>query len=441
MTATWRNWSGSVTAQPESIRYPTTLDEIVGIVRQARARGANVRVVGTGHSFTPLVQTSGVLICLDRYAGIEAVDRVARRATVRAGTKIKQLGEELLSYGLAQENLGDIDAQSIAGAICTGTHGTGIAFGSISAQVVGLTLVTGAGEVVQCSEQQHGELFKAAQVSLGALGVIVSVTLQLVPAYRLDYTWAREPLGATLAHLEQERDAHRNFEFYWFPYSEWALVKRANKTDAPARSANLLRRFNDLVVENGAFWLLSEVARRFPSLSPRVARVCGALISGGRDVNHSHRVFATTRLVRFNEMEYSLPAARMADAIRAIDAGIRRERFRVHFPIECRYVRGDDICLSPAYGRDSAYIAVHMYRGMPHREYFAAVEAIFRSFGGRPHWGKMHTLAAAELRELYPEWSHFQAARRRLDPDGVFCNAYLAQLLGDLANEPGGPPA
>ncbi len=431
MTTTWQNWSGSVTARPESIRYLETLDEVVAIVREARARGTTVRAVGAGHSFTPLAQTDGVLVSLARYAGLEAVDPAARRATVRAGTTLRALGELLRAHGLAQENLGDVDPQSIAGAISTGTHGTGITLGSVATQVVALTLVTGTGEVVHCSEEQNRELFKAAQVSLGALGIIVSVTLQLVPAYRLAYTWRREPLARTLERLEAEREANRHFEFYWFPYSPWALVKRMNITQEPARGAGLLRRLNDVVLENGAFWLLSEVARLFPAASPRVAAICGALVSSGQDVNHSHKVFASPRLVRFNEMEYSLPAAHMAEVVRAIDACIRRERFRVHFPIECRYVRGDDIFLSPANGRDSAYIAVHMYRGMPYRPYFDAVERIFRSFGGRPHWGKLHTLGAAELRELYPDWSRFLAVRRQLDPDGVFLNAHLRHLFGE----------
>jgi FAD/FMN-containing dehydrogenase len=288
MTTSWHNWSGSVTARPESIRNPATLDEIVGIVREARARGTKVRVVGAGHSFTPLVETDGVLISLERYAGLESVDHVTHQATVRAGTTIKALSQALHSHGLAQENLGDIDVQSIAGAISTGTHGTGIALGSLSTQVVGLTLVNGVGEVVRCSEQQHRELFKAAQVSLGALGIITLVTLRLVPAYRLDYTWVREPLSATLERLDQERDANRHFEFFWFPYSTWALVKRMNTTQAPADTNSVLRQVNDLVIENGVFWLLSEIARRFPSTSAQVARLCGALISGGHDVNHSH---------------------------------------------------------------------------------------------------------------------------------------------------------
>lgn len=435
MPSSWENWSGSVHAQPAVIRYPTTLNEIAAIVREASARGVGVRAVGAGHSFTPLAATDGMLVSLDRFAGLESVDFTTRRATVRAGTRIKALGEELAHHGLAQANLGDIDVQSIAGAISTGTHGTGATLGSIATQVVELTLVTGTGEIVTCSDEHNRDLFKAAQVSLGALGIIALVTLQLEPAYRLDYRWAREPLAATLANLEYERLENRNFEFYWFPYSEWALVKRSNRTEAPARPRNLLRGFNDLVMENGAFWVLSELCRLRPQLSPRMARLAGDLISGGQDVNASHRVFATTRLVRFQEMEYSIPAGAMAEAVRMIDARIRQQGILVHFPIECRYVRADDIDLSPAYARDSAYIAVHMYRGMPYRDYFAQIEPILRSFGGRPHWGKLHTLAAAELRPLYPRWDAFAAARRQLDPAGVFQNDYLRALLGDVREE------
>jgi FAD-linked oxidoreductase len=431
MRSSWSNWSGSVTASPAALRHPASLDEIIAIVRECRERGCGVRVVGAGHSFTPLAWTDGVLISLDRYTGLEHVDPAAAQATVRAGTQIKALGELLFAHGLGQANLGDIDVQSIAGAISTGTHGSGATLGSISTQVVGLTLVTATGELIECSETRHREIFKAAQVSLGALGIIASVTLQLLPAYRLDYTWRRETLDACLGNIENERGANRNFEFFWLPYSNSTLTKRMNITDAPARGKNALRQFNELVLENGVFWGFSELCRRFPAASPRVAALLGQLISGGRDVDYSHKIFATPRLVRFQEMEYSLPAANLAAALRAIDASIRRERFLVHFPIECRFVRADDIYLSPASGRDSAYIAVHMYKGMEYRAYFDAVEPILRAYGGRPHWGKMHTLRARELRPLYPHWDDFQAARRQLDPKGLFLNPYLRTILGE----------
>jgi FAD-linked oxidoreductase len=432
MRTTWSNWSGSVTSSPSEIRYPTSLDAIIATVRECHERGCGLRVVGAGHSFTPLAWTDGILISLDRYTGLEQVDPAAAQATVRAGTQIKALGELLFTQGLGQANLGDIDVQSIAGAISTGTHGSGTTLGSISAQVVGLTLVTAAGELVECSESHNRELFKAAQVSLGALGIITSVTLQLLPAYRLDYTWRRESLDDCLNNIEDYRRENRNFEFFWLPYSNATLTKRMNFTDAPAREKNLFRQFNELVLENGVFWAFSELCRRFPAASPRVGALLGQLISGGRDVNYSHKIFATPRLVRFQEMEYSLPAANLAAALRAIDACIRRQHFLVHFPIECRFVRADDIYLSPASGRDSAYIAVHMYKGMDYRGYFDAAEAILRAYGGRPHWGKMHSLTARELRPLYPRWSNFQAARRRLDPDGLFLNPYLHALLGEI---------
>lgn len=432
MSHTWSNWSGSVAFQPAAIRYPSSLEEIAALVREAAAAGLGVRVVGAGHSFTPLVATSGMLISLERFAGLVRIDRATSTVTVRAGTSIKALGALLHAEGLAQENLGDIDAQSIAGAISTGTHGTGATLGSISTQVAGLTLVAADGSVVECSERERPELLRAAQVSLGALGVLALVTLRVVPAYRMEYRWRKETLDSCLDALEASRDANRNFEFYWQPHTEMVLTKRMNPTDAPARAANrhLLRQFHELAIENSVLWLLSEVCRRWPAATPRASAIMAAAVSGGMDVSYSHQLFATARLVRFQEMEYSLPAANMAAALRSIDRCIRRRRFAVHFPLECRFVRGDDIDLSPAHGRDSAYIAAHMYKGMAYRDYFAALEEILRAYGGRPHWGKMHTLTARELAGLYPRWQHFQSVRAELDPGGLFLNPYLRRLFG-----------
>jgi FAD-linked oxidoreductase len=429
MTKNWQNWSGSVEATPARIEYPTTQAEIVRFVQQARASGRNVRVVGSGHSFTPLVQTDGVLLSLDNYTGITAVDPEKLQVTVRAGTKIRQLGDELFSYGLAQPNLGDIDVQSIAGAISTGTHGTGATLGNISTQVVGLTLVTGTGEVITCSESQNRDIFKAAQIGLGALGVITDVTLHCVPAYRLHYEWRKISLSDALDNYDNYRRRFRNFEFYWLPYTDACLAKFIRATEENSRPKNFYRRFNETVLENGVFWLLSEFCRRFPDRSASVARLVGKLISGGSDVQYSHRIYATTRLVKFQEMEYNLPVENFGAALREIDECIRRERFEVHFPLECRFTAADDIWLSPAHGRQSAYIAVHMYKGMEYQRYFAAVEAILRAHGGRPHWGKLHTLTAPDFAALYPCWEQFQSVRRTLDPDGVFLNSYLKTIF------------
>lgn len=430
MRATWQNWSRSVRCTPAEIVYPGSEAELIDLVRRCAAAGRRVRVVGAGHSFTPLVATDDVLVSLDRWAGLAAIDQERGAATVRAGTRIKALGELLFAAGLAQENLGDIDVQSIAGAISTGTHGSGLGFGSLSTQVIGLRLITATGEVITCSEQHERDIFKAAQVGLGALGIISEVTLRLVPAYRLAFRWGRQPLQTTLAQLEQLIHAHRSFEFYWLPYTDATLIKMLDVTTADAQPKRLGRRLNEWVLENGALWCLSEIARRAPGQCARVSRIAAACISSGRHVDWSHRVFATPRLVTFQELEYSLPIAHAAAALREIDACIRRERFAVHFPLEVRCVRGDDIPLSPAYGRDSIYIAAHMYQGMPFRRYFAAVEQIFRRYEGRPHWGKLHSLRAADLAPLYPRWEAFQAVRERLDPRGLFLTPYLAELLG-----------
>ena len=435
MPPTWSNWSESVACQPAAIRYPQSLEEMVAIVNECRREGRGLRVVGSGHSFTPLVATDGVLISLDRYSGLEQIDVAARTATVRGGTKIKALGELLSRHGLAQENLGDIDAQSIAGAISTGTHGTGLTLGSLSTQVIGLTLVTGAGEVLRCSESERPEILRAAQVSLGALGIIASVTLRLVPAYRLEYVWQRETLGGCLDQLGRNTLDNRNFEFYWLPHTDTVMTKRMNVSQSNTHSQlrHSLRHYQELVLENSVLWLISEACRHFPAITPLASGLIAGLISSGADINDSHKIFATPRLVKFQEMEYSLPVENMAVALEAIDRCIRQRRFQVHFPLECRVVRGDGIDLSPAAGRDSAYIAVHMYKGMAYREYFAAMEFILRSYGGRPHWGKLHSLTARELAPLYPRWDHFQAVRASLDPDGVLLNPYLRSILGVAA--------
>lgn len=427
----WQNWSGAVQFTPAQVHTPSTLDQIVTIVKKCAAEGVKLRVVGAGHSFTPLVQTDGVLLSLDNYSGLEAIDREACTAKVKAGTRIKALGDLLFEHGLAMENLGDIDVQTIAGAISTGTHGTGVNYGSISTQVIGLTLVTADGSVVECSETQNRALFKAAQVSLGALGVIVSVTLRAMPAYTLRLENCRTTLEKCLANLDDYKRNHRHFEFYWIPHTDAVQTRCTDLTDETPKSKSLVRRFNEYAIENGALWLFSAFNRQFPAASARVSKMMANFIGESWDVNHAHKVFASVRLVKFQEMEYNLPAENFAAALTEIDATIKREKHRVHFPVECRFVHSDDIPLSPANGRESAYIAVHMFKGMEYRRYFDALEPIFLKYGGRPHWGKMHTQTAASLQPRYPQWADFQAARDQLDPNRLFTTPYLAALLGE----------
>jgi FAD-linked oxidoreductase len=425
----WRNWSGSVRARPRVLARPRDLDALARFVGRYARDGRQMRVVGDGHSFTPLVATDDVLFTLDDLAGIEAVNAGAGTVRVWAGTRLKRLGDDLLARGLAQENLGDIDVQTIAGAIATSTHGTGVRYGSIATQVVGLTLVTASGEVLECSETARPDVFKAAQVSLGALGVIAAVTLRVVPARRLRFVSRRERLDDCLANLERYKRENRHFEFFWMPYTPWVQAKFLNETDDPPSAGNIWGTLNKVLLENGLYWVLSEGCRLAPPAARTVSRISAWGIASVTETDYSHRLFATPRAVKFQEMEYNVPAADFPAVLAEVRACLARERFNVHFPIECRFVRGDDIWLSPAYGRDSAYIAVHMYKGMPYERYFRAVEAIYQPYQGRPHWGKLHTLDAATLAVRYPHWDDFRRVRAALDPQGVFLNDYLRRLL------------
>ncbi len=427
---TWKNWSGIVSYQPQKVYMPYSEEEIVEVVKHNAARKRKMRTIGSGHSWTPLCETEQSLISLDNYQGIESVNHAAMQATVYAGTKIHQLTQMLFQEGLALENLGDIDRQSIAGAISTGTHGTGINFGIIPTQIIGLKLVTASGDVVTCSAQENPDVFKAAQVSLGTLGIISTITFQCVPAYKLRYVADKESLRSCLANIDNYNAHNRNFEFYWFPYSDVCQTKFSNITDEPVQDNPVSDYLNGVVLENGIFGAVSEAVRLAPNLTTKVAKLASTLVSPFSKTNWSHKVYATPRMVKFNEMEYNIPIEHFKDTLLEVVDAFNHYRFKVHFPLENRFLKGDDIYLSPAYGRDSAHISFHVYKGMPYKAYFDAMESICRNHQGRPHWGKLHNLTAQELQPLFPKWNDFLNVRRSLDPNGLFLNGYLRQLFG-----------
>lgn len=422
-----RNWSRTVAWTPGRVEAPATLEGIVRTVDDARRAGRRLRPVGAAHSFTPLAATSGVQLSLHRHTGVVAV--ADGQATVRAGTRLGALGDELARRGVAQENLGDIDAQAVAGAVATGTHGTGAALGSIATQVAGLRLVTADGELLEISRRRRPELLPGAVVSLGLLGVITELTLEVVDAYRLHYRTSGRDLDDVLADLPRLVRRHRHVEFFWLPYSGRVQLKVQDVSDAPP-TPRWRRDVSEVVVENVGLGLVSEIARAVPRLAPRASWLAGRLIGRDEGVAPSHRVFANRRWMRFNEMEYSLPAERLVDAIGELRDLLHRRRFPVTFPIEVRFVAADDLWLSPAHRRDSAYVAVHTYKDTAFRDYFLAAEEIFVAHGGRPHWGKVHSLTAADLRARYPRWDDFLRLREEMDPDRMFLNRYLERLLG-----------
>ncbi|QGY47382.1 FAD-binding protein [Maribellus comscasis] len=426
-----KNWAGNVIVTPNSIEYPETETDIQKLVLKAANTRKKIRVIGSGHSFTELCQTAHFLLSLDKYQGLISVDKNSYKATVKAGTKLKLLGELLFKEGLAMQNLGDIDEQSIAGTISTGTHGTGISFGTISTQVIALKFINGKGEIVNCSSTQNTELFRAAQVSLGALGVITEVTLQCVPAYKLLLQNRKESLNDVLSTIEERKSENRNFEYYWFPYTNTTWTKSSNiAQDGEPDKDNLINYLLELLIENYSFKALCELARYFPSQNKIVSKIAAQSVPTLNKLNYSHRVYTTMRLVKFTEMEYSIPADAYGDVMKEIIKKVNSENFPIHFPIESRWVKADDIFMSPAYKRDSAYIACHVYHKKDHTKYFEAIESVFKSYGGRPHWGKVNRLDAKTAENIYPEFSRFNKIRKEQDPDGIFTNAYLKKILG-----------
>ncbi len=429
--STWSNWDGRQRCAPQAIERPRDVDELRGALDRARAAGRRVRVAGSGHSFTGLVVTDGTLISLERMNRVLAVDPTSGLVQVEAGITIGALNAALDRHGLAVENLGDIDRQSLAGATATGTHGTGTRLRNLSSQLREIELMTADGTLLTLDERSDPDGWRAARVSLGALGVVTSLTLQALPAYRLRGVDGPAPLEATLEQLDRLADAHDHFELYWFPYSRTALLRRNDRTDAAVTPRSRARaHLEDIVLVNHGLSAFSRLGRRHPSLIPSLNRLATRVAGSSDRVDVSHRIFVSPRLVRFTEMEYAIPRARAAEAIRAVRGEIERRRLPINFPIEVRFVAGDDALLSPAYGRDTCYIAVHVFDGMEYETYFGIVEEIMSGLDGRPHWGKRHRQTAASLAPRYPEWARFQAVRTRLDPEGRFANGEIERVLG-----------
>jgi L-gulonolactone oxidase len=423
----WSNWTGDQRCTPLAIERPATIDQLQRVL--AEANGA-VRLAGSGHSFSDIVPTDGVLIDLKRMNRVLDLDAGSRLVKVEGGITIRELNRYLATTGLALENLGDIDAQTIAGAISTATHGTGAKLRNLSSQVAALELVLADGAIHECDESDPDTL-RAARVSLGALGAIATVTLRCVPAFTLRGVDRPEPLDSVLADFDRLLSENEHFEFYVFPYCETALTRANNRTDEPPRPRSRPRAWaEDELLVNDAFRAFCRLGRRFPGQIPRINRVVTRLAGQSRRTDRSDRVFTSPRLVRFTEMEYSLPRAHTPTALRRVLELIDERRLAVPFPIEVRTVAADDALLSTAHGRDSGYIAVHMFEGMEWEPYFRAVGALLSDLDGRPHWGKRHFQTAATLRPRYPEWDRFQAIRARLDPQGRFQNDYTRRVLG-----------
>ncbi len=425
----WTNWARTASCAPTRVVHPASTDEIAAVV----VSGGRVRARGSGHSFNDIAVAPEVALDLDRWTGIVRADVESGLVTVRSGTPLHVLNADLHRLGLAMPNLGDIDRQTVAGAMSTSTHGTGAKLGVLATAIAALELVLADGSVVTCSRSERPDLFNAARVGLGALGVISTITLQCVPSFVLQASEAPGRLDAVLEQFDDLCAVEDHVEFHWFTHSDRVILKRNNRIPEPPRPLSRVRQVWEYdVMENAAFGAVCKVAKTFPRYTRKLNEVCGSLISERSYSDYSHNVFVSPRRVRFVETEFSVPRETLMDVIGELRAVANRlgDRDALIVPCEVRVAQADDIWLSTASGRDTAYISMHQALGMQYKAFFDAYASIAASVGGRPHWGKMHDLTAAELRPLYPHFDDFLRVRDEVDPTRVFTNPYLDRVLG-----------
>jgi FAD-linked oxidoreductase len=431
----WSNWAGNQQCAPSSWEKPQSEADLVALVKDAAAHDRRVKCVGAGHSFTGIACTDGALVDLSDYGKVLHADAATGRVTVQAGIQLARLCDELDQQGLAMDNMGDIAYQSIAGATSTSTHGTGSEFGGLATRISGLRIITGDGSVIECNADENADVLDVARVGLGALGVVSTVTLDAVPAFRLHAIEEPIPVDDVLADFDGFMTSTDHVEFYWVPHTRWALTKRNTRTQDAARPRKRVQELmDDLIAPNLLFGLLCRVGRRFPRAIPRLAKALPSASSKVDYIDRSDKVFTSPRMVHFYEMEYAIPAEAVPEALNRVRTLVDRIGVPISFPVEVRVTAPDDIPLSTASGRRSGYIAVHVYQGTrAYDQYFTGVEAIMNDYGGRPHWGKLHYQSAATLAPRYPRWDDFQAMRTRLDPEGRFTNPYLDRVLGPVS--------
>ncbi|WP_180021183.1 D-arabinono-1,4-lactone oxidase [Acinetobacter sp. YH16044] len=416
----WENWSGAQKSIPKSFIQPKNLEQLMEVVQSQ----PKIRMVGAGHSFSPLAKTTDTLVSLDHLKGILDIDAERCQSTVQAGTRLFDLGEKLASFDQALINQGDIDRQSLAGAIATGTHGTGLELPCLSALVKGFELLTAQGELLQCSAEQNSEIFQAGRVSLGSLGVLTHVQLQNRPMYKLKEQTRLCPLNDVMQNMQQWQYEHRHIEFWAFSHADQVILKTLDETED-----NLQPRKEQCLDDDVLLKLCAELTRIFPPLNPWLQKLLGVFVKPSMSVDWSSRIFPSARSTKFNEMEYQIPLQHGMNCLEEILHTLRRHKVPMFFPLEYRLVRGDDIWLSPFYQQDSASISVHQFYKQDYQVIFKLVEPIFLKYGGRPHWGKLHSLNARQLQNVYPKWQDFLNIRQELDPQQKWLSPELQQLL------------
>ncbi|WP_433150789.1 D-arabinono-1,4-lactone oxidase [Actinomadura nitritigenes] len=428
----WQNWAGNQQATPHRVATPGTTAEVAAAVRSAASDGLTVRMTGTGHSFTGAAVAEGVLLRPQALTAVRSVDTATGLVTVEAGLPLHAFNRVLAEHGLALANMGDIQEQTVAGALQTATHGTGRDAAGLASQVAALELVLADGSTVTCSPDERPELFDAARAGLGALGVVTAITWKTVPAFLLRAQEEPMKWDEVLARVDEFDDANEHFEFYWFPHTEGCLTKRNNRVEGPAEPLPRFKYWmDDEFLSNKVFGAVNRLTHLAPAATPFVNGISAKALGARTYSDASYKVFTSPRTVRFKEQEYAIPREELVPALRELRSLFARKDWRISFPIEVRLLPQEDAWLSMAHGRRSAFIAVHVYYKDRHQEYFRGVEDLLTALDGRPHWGKLHTRDATYLEKVYPRFTDFQRLRDELDPDRRFANPYTRQVFGD----------
>lgn len=434
MSETWSNWSRSVHSTPVDVERPWTTAALERSVHNGIAQGRRIKAVGSGHSFTGVAAAEDLQLELSNYTGIVAFDQQAGRVTLRSGTRLWQIPKLLAGSGWAMENLGDINQQSLAGAISTGTHGTGLTFGSIASQVIEMDLLTGTGQRLTVSADQDADVLDALRVSLGACGILLTITLQLVPEYDLRTVEQPQSLDWVLSNWQALHEQHDHFEFFWFGYDTDVQTKGSYRQAVEPHEQSRLHKAhhwaNEELVTNGGLAVISHLGRLNPRWVPALNRIATWAWGSSDTTAHWSESFASSRRVRFNEMEYALPFETVPEVLRELRKLFQRLDLGSTFPLEVRATAPDTAWLATNHNQPTGYIAAHQYFRQDYREYFGRIEPVLRAAGGRPHWGKIHTLDAQDFPDLYPNWDKMLQLREQLDPKRVLTNPYIARVLG-----------
>ncbi|WP_227566881.1 D-arabinono-1,4-lactone oxidase [Acinetobacter bereziniae] len=416
----WNNWSGFQHSQPEHILKPSSIDELKNIVQNHH----KIRVVGAGHSFTPLVCTDATLLSLDHFSGVENVNTALTQANIWSGTRLFNLDQYLepIQQSLIQQ--GDIDQQSLAGAVSTGTHGTGLNLHCISAYVEAFELLTASGDILTCSRQDNPNIFEAGRVSLGSLGILTKITMQNKPRYKLKEHVRLCSVKEFFENIDLWKTQHRHIECFAFSHADQLILKTLDITDEDIQPRKL-----SWPSEDALLTICCSLTKSFPALNPKLQKLLGVFIKPTTFVDWSSQIFPTPRETKFNEMEYQIPIESGMECLEAVLTALKNAKAQTFFPVEFRFVKGDDIWLSPFYRQDSISISVHQYHKQAPNQLFDEIEPIFQHYRGRPHWGKMHNMGASQLQALYPKWDDFMQLRAQLDPTQKFLNPYLEKLF------------